>query len=113
MARNETIIVEDFSAESRFGPSEYRRRHGIVSGISSVVGGRNKPYGVLSAHSVKPRRFSADDSAFIEAMANTIAQVVERLAGEEVVRRSEEYYRSLVQSSSDAISVIDPGGKTR
>ncbi|HXR36939.1 MAG TPA: PAS domain S-box protein, partial [Candidatus Binataceae bacterium] len=110
LACNETIIVEDFGAERRFGASEHRRRYGIVSGISTVIGGRGKPYGVLSAHSEKPHRFSADDSAFIQSMANLIAQAAERLAGEQVVRRSEEYYRSLIENSSDVVSVVAADG---
>ena len=45
------VIVEDFESETRFGSSGARREYGIASGISAPIGGRNRPYGVLAAHS--------------------------------------------------------------
>ncbi len=56
----------------------------------------------------KPRRFTADDAAFMQSMANLIAQAAQRIAAEQILRQSEEYYRSVIHSCSDAITVIDP-----
>ena len=70
-------------------------------------------YGVISAHSRSSRKFTAEDSSFIQSVANIIAQAVERLASEQALRGSEEYYRSVIQNSSDGITVIDRDGVVR
>jgi len=62
---------------------------------------------VLVAHSRNPRKFSPDDAAFVQSVASIIAQAVERIAAEEALRSSEQYYRSIIQNSSDGIAVID------
>ena len=56
---------------------------------------------MLGAHTKTKRKFSPDDANFVQAIANIIAQAVERIAGEQALRRSEEYYRSLIENSSD------------
>ena len=57
---------------------ELLREHGIVSGISVVIQGRERPYGVLGAHSPRRRAFSRDDVSFMQAIANVLAMAVER-----------------------------------
>src|SRR5208282_6546772 len=86
------------------------RERGLRSGLAVVIGGSSKPYGVLGAHSLKVRKFTQDDAAFMQAIANIIAQAVERLAGEQVLRRNEAYFRTLIQASSDVILVLKPDG---
>ena len=90
-------------------PPEILER-GIKSGISSVIGGHVQRYGVLAAYTTKRRNFTPDDTAFIQSVANIIAQAAERIAGEEALRRSEAYFRTLIQASSDTIMVLKPDG---
>jgi PAS domain S-box-containing protein len=110
---NGPIIVEDYASETRFTVIASTLKAGLQSGLAIVIGGRERPYGALSATTARRRKFTADDSAFIQSIANIIAQAVERLDGEQALRRSEEYYRSIIQNSSDAIAVIDRRGLTR
>ena len=84
--------------------------HGVRSGISNVIAGRNRPYGVLAANTTKPRRFTPDDAAFIRSIANLIAQAAQRLAAQKILRQSEEYYRSIIHSCSDAVTVVNHDG---
>ncbi len=110
LASNQAVIVEDFQTETRFRRLPLGEERGILSGITVVIGGSGSPYGVLSAHSLKPRKFSRDDATFIQAIANFIAQAVERLDSEQALRASEAYFRTLIQSSSDMILVLKPDG---
>ena len=107
---DEPLMVEDFRTETRFKPGSRGTALNILSGLAAAVSARNRPWGVLSAHSLKPRNFTADDASFIQAMANIVAEAVERLASEHALRRSEEYFRSLTQTSSDVILVMKPDG---
>ena len=104
---SEPVIIENYATETRFQLGPETLSHGVHAGISSVIGGHNRPYGVLAAYTTKPRKFAPEDATFIQSVANIIAQAVERIAGEQALRRSEEYYRSLIENSSDAMAVID------
>jgi PAS domain S-box-containing protein len=110
---NQPVIVEDYASETRFTVVSSTLQAGLQSGLAIVIGGRDRPYGALSATTVRPRKFSDYDAAFIQSIANIIAQAVERLGSEQTLRRSEEYYRSIIQNSSDAIAVIDSRGTTQ
>ncbi len=107
---NHPVIVEDFEIETGFRPVAHRAQLGVRSGIAVLVGGSDRPWGMVSAHSLKPRKFSQDDAAFMQAIANIIAQAAERLSTEQALRRSEEYFRTLIQTSSDVILVLRPDG---
>ena len=107
------VIVDNVSTESRFNVSSLLLDHGVVSGVSVIIRGRERPYGVLGAHTISQRKFTPDDANFVQAIANLIAQAVERMAGEQAQRRSEEYYRSLIDNSSDSIVIIGADGMTR
>ena len=74
----EPVVVEDLPTETRFSVPELLREHGIVSGISVVIQGRERPYGVLGAHSPRRRAFSGDDVSFMEAIASVLAMAIER-----------------------------------
>ena len=110
LASNQPVIVEDFCNETRFKRLPRGQERSVLSGIAVVIGGSGSPYGVLGAHALKPRKFSRDDAAFMQAIANIIAQAVERLESERALRRSEAYFRTLIESSSDMILVLRPDG---
>jgi PAS domain S-box-containing protein len=71
------VIVEDLADEKRFTPSPLLRAHAIVSGVSVIIYGREKPFGVLSVHTTKLRRFTEDDTHFLQAVANVLAATIE------------------------------------
>jgi two-component system, chemotaxis family, CheB/CheR fusion protein len=75
---NSVVIVEDLPTESRFRASSLLLEHGIISSVSTIIRGRGRAFGVLGAHSPKPRKFSEDDIHFLQAVANVLATAVER-----------------------------------
>jgi signal transduction histidine kinase len=94
------VIVEDLSSESRFSGSEsgLLQDHGVVSGMSVIVAGRGGPWGVLGAHSARRRRFDQDDLAFLQSVANVLAQAIER-------RRVEEERETLLAAERQANAI--------
>jgi PAS domain S-box-containing protein len=79
---DEAVIVEDLATETRFGAPALLREHAIVSGISVVIWGQARPFGVLGAHSSRPRSFTRDDAHFLRAVANVLAAVISRTQAE-------------------------------
>jgi signal transduction histidine kinase len=76
------VIVDDWQAQGRFEPSASEVAAGARSSIAIPIGGRGRPYGVLGAVSRRPGAFAPDDSAFLQALANVLADAVERRQGE-------------------------------
>jgi diguanylate cyclase (GGDEF)-like protein len=88
LSRSEPVVVEDLSTETRFRQSQLLLDHGVVSSMSVVIEGRERPFGVLSAHSGRRRRFGDADVNFLTAVANVLSAAVERHAEEEISREA-------------------------
>ena len=91
------VIVKDFSEESRFEAPDILKMHGIVSGLSVIIGNVEKPFGVLGVHSTRKRKFTADETYFLNSVAFVIAEVIERRNAEEELRRYKEHLEELVK----------------
>ncbi|WP_027254554.1 PAS domain S-box protein [Planktothrix agardhii] len=76
------VIVENLQVETRFSGSEFFSNHHIVSGVTVLISGKEKPVGVLGIHSQEQRTFSPDEINFLQAVANIIASGVERQQAE-------------------------------
>jgi len=72
------VIVEDLAAETRFTGPELLIDHGVKSGMSVAIRTSGARYGVLGAHSRAIRRFTSDDTAFLELVANTLGSAITR-----------------------------------
>src|SRR5256886_14596638 len=51
--------------------------HGVVSGLSVVIGGPRHAWGVLVVHTRRRRDFNGDDVHYLAAVANVVAAAVE------------------------------------
>jgi DNA-binding NarL/FixJ family response regulator/two-component sensor histidine kinase len=85
LVSRESILVEDLREEKRFSGPPLLHEHGVVSGMSVVIHGQGKSYGVLGAHTDSRRAFTEDDANFLQAVANVIATAVDRKEAEEAL----------------------------
>ncbi|HUB74587.1 MAG TPA: GGDEF domain-containing protein [Solirubrobacteraceae bacterium] len=76
------VISEDLRTEERFDTRGLRSM-GMLSGVSTIIEGRERPFGILSAHTTVPRHFGCDDVHFLVAVANVLSAAVERNRREE------------------------------
>jgi PAS domain S-box-containing protein len=79
LASGGPVIVTDLKSETRFEAPALLRDHGINSGISVPIAGRDgRAYGVLGALTARRRRFEEHDVSFLSAIANVIAGAIQR-----------------------------------
>jgi len=79
LASGGPVIVTDLKTEQRFEAPKFLRDHGVNSGVSVPIAGRNgRAYGVLGAHTARRRRFDEYDVSFVTAIANVIAAAIQR-----------------------------------
>ncbi len=90
----EPVLIQDFGAETRFVDTGVFRERGIVSGMSVVIHGGDRPYGLLGVHTTKRRAFTRDDVNFLQSIANILAAAVARARAEreraELLERAQE-----------------------
>jgi PAS domain S-box-containing protein len=73
------VIVEELSLETRFSGHPLLHRHGVVSGLTIPIAGRDgRAYGVLGAHTTRRRRFREYEVSFVAAVADMIAGAIQR-----------------------------------
>ncbi|MCM3870340.1 MAG: PAS domain S-box protein [Pyrinomonadaceae bacterium] len=86
---NEPVVVEDLRKETRFNGPLLLHEHGVVSGMSVIIRGRGRAYGVMGAHTTSARRFADDEVNFLVAVANVLAEAIDRKRSEESLKQSE------------------------
>ena len=80
------VIVDDWSAERRFSMPPALRVLGVRSSLAVVVDGKQHPFGVLDVHSTEPNRFTPQDVHFVQALANVLADAIERHIADDALR---------------------------
>ncbi len=78
LGSSQPVVVHDFSIEKRFRPSALLGSPDAVSGLSAIVPIGEKPYGIIAVNSNSIREFSADEINFIQSLAHTLGQAMER-----------------------------------
>ncbi len=104
------VVVEDLPVDRRFGSAPLLATHGVMSGLSVVVQGKERPYGILGAHDRTAREFTVHDAHFVQAVANVLATAIDRAHTEDALRKSEEHFRSLIDNASDIVTILSEDG---
>ena len=79
LASGGPVIVTDLKSETRFEIPALLLDHGVNSGVSVPIAGRDgRSYGVLGIHTARRRRFGEHEVSFVVAIANLIAGAIQR-----------------------------------
>jgi PAS domain S-box-containing protein len=90
------VVCDDVTADPRFAPSRLLTDHGVASGVTAVIRGRDGPAGVLSAYSRRAHRFSAADAGFVQAIAGVLVTARKRSDAEDGLREGDTAKRGQV-----------------
>jgi len=100
------LVMSNIEGEERFQCSAILRKSSVESGVSVVIPGEDGPFGVLAAYAIRRRAFAAEDTQFVQAVANIVANAVRRQREEEARTR----LAAVLESSDDAIVSHSPEG---
>jgi two-component sensor histidine kinase len=104
LASGRPVITEDLATETRFTGQPILHDHGVVSGITSPIAGRDgRAYGVLGAHTAKRHKFHDYDVSFLAAVANVVAGAIQR---RQLDQRHELMIRELRHRSGNLFSQL-------
>ncbi len=96
---SEPVVVEDLRRDTRFRDPAFILDHNIAGAMSVVIQGRGEPFGVLGVFTTQPRRFDEEDIDFLQAIANVLADAIERRRAEEEIRAQTERLRLALQAA--------------
>lgn len=105
------VIVERLAAETRFSASALLEEHGVVSGLSVLIGTVPEPVGVLAVHTRSARTFSDEDAHFLRSVATLLGVAHRRRDAERKLVHSETRFRRLLESASVAILLVRGDGQ--
>ncbi|QGJ69747.1 Hypothetical protein PBC10988_14340 [Planctomycetales bacterium 10988] len=105
------VIVEDLQADKRFSCPQLLSEYGVVSGISTIIHGPERPYGVLGVHTKKRVKFSEQDVHFVTSAANILGEAIHRKQVEELIRDREERFSALVAAASQIVWTTNGEGE--
>ena len=102
LTRREAVVVADMLSQTDYAVTSLERQSGVRSAAVVVIDSHTQPFGVLGAMSERPDHFSEEDSAFLTAIANVLADAVERRAAEAEIAEISAARGRLVAQAIDA-----------
>jgi HTH-type transcriptional regulator, bacterioopsin transcriptional activator and related proteins len=78
LALGSPVVCIDLGRVVHFREAALLRRHGAVSGIATVIGNPDQPFGVLSAHATMRREFTAEETRFLQRTAALLETGIRR-----------------------------------
>ncbi|MGQ3413111.1 PAS domain-containing protein [Natrinema sp. LN54] len=96
------VVVEDLHTAAVSG-SELLADHGVVSGISVVIGCADDPWGVLGVHATEQRQFTDRDVTFVRSVANVLATGIEHA-------RTERRFDAIFDDPNILVGLLEPDG---
>jgi two-component system, chemotaxis family, CheB/CheR fusion protein len=101
------VITTDLRTEKRFSGPALLTDHGVVSGMSVVIGPEDEPWGVLGAHSKRSVEFTVDDTNFLNSVANIVWEAIRRSSTETTIRRQLAELRGMYDSAPIGLCFLD------
>ncbi len=101
------VIVTNLAKETRFRGPKLLADLGIVSGMSVIIPGHGRPWGVLGVHARTQTDFTLDDVHFLQSVANILSDAILRQRADQKVRESEKRLRLVTDSLPVLVSYCD------
>ena len=79
------VVVEDWATETRFVRTSALAERDIRSSIAVRIEGREQPWGCFGVMSTRSRVYTPRDVAFVQSLANVLADAIERQQREDEI----------------------------
>jgi PAS domain S-box-containing protein len=98
-----TLVVRDIASDRRWSRAARGHDGSMVSGISVVIKGSPKAFGVLTGRCRTAKRYSSQQVEFMNDVADLLSVTVTRIAAEGRARASETSFRLLAEHAPDVV----------
>lgn len=85
------VIIDNFTTETRFQPSDYLMRHQVIAGVCAPMLAETRVIGLLGVYSRTARQFTEEQSHFLYLVATQTAMALEKARhSQQAARRLDE-----------------------
>ncbi|WP_135854907.1 PAS domain S-box protein [Halorussus salinus] len=102
----EPVVVEDFPNEDRFSYPDLKAAKGMISGVSTIVGSPDEPWGILETHTTERREYADYEVQFLQSIAHILSTAIRRREREQQLER----YETIIETVEDGIYIVGPDG---
>ncbi len=107
----EPVVVEDLRTERRFSGPALLTEHGVVSGMSTIIGNvgdaEGQPFGVIGVHTRAHRRFTQNEVNFLQAIANILSETISRHRVEREIRTINASLEQRIEERTEQVSEVN------
>ena len=82
LTAGEPVVVEALPKETRFRPISFFVDHGVISEVTALIAGHERPFGIIGAHTTHRRKFTEDEVQFLLSVGSVVAMAVEKQRAE-------------------------------
>ncbi|MBI2823570.1 MAG: PAS domain S-box protein [Planctomycetia bacterium] len=104
------VISNQLRTEQRFRGGPLVDECRPTAGVSVEIHSGRRTYGVLIAHTARPRSFGPDDAHFLQSVAYVLAQAIERKQAEFKLADSRRFLESTLNALPSQIAILDASG---
>lgn len=105
----EPLIVKDIRSENRFRAHPGVIEQKIISSLTVIIHGPERPFGVFGVYSTRKSKFTKDDINFVQAVANVLSMAIERKRNEENLENQQRWLESALNLMPTPLVFIEPG----
>ncbi|AKB21754.1 PAS domain S-box protein [Methanosarcina sp. WH1] len=107
------LQIEKLSRRGSIDEMGFKGYQEIKSGISVLIGSVEKPYGVLTIHNTKKKKFTKEDTSFLNGVASLISLAIERYEVESTLREKIHFLETLLDTIPAPVYYKDKEGVYR
>ena len=104
------VLSNHLAKETRFRTPQLLVDHGVHRAFNVLVHTPGWRFGVLEVDSPDERDFTLSDTAFLQALAATLAEAIGKARRIQELRRSEAFVQGVMEASPDCIKVLSVAG---
>ena len=101
------IVVDDLRTDERFSGPELLTRHGVISGISVIIGSVEEPWGALGVHTTECCEFTDHDVTFVRSIANVLASAITEVHAKQQLYERENDLKETFDRITDGFIGMD------
>lgn len=79
----------------------------LSSGLSAIIQGKERPFGILEAHSLQNRPFANSDINFLQSIANILAEATEKKEAEKDLREARDFLEMHVKERTSDLKNVN------
>jgi two-component system cell cycle sensor histidine kinase/response regulator CckA len=107
MTTGNTVVIEDASSESRCTLLQVHEGSPALSGMATAIFDSHwVPVGAIAVSNARPARFSEDDITFLQAVANVLAQALDRQRKDDQLQNRAAQQIAIAELSRKAIAGV-------